>query len=160
EAVRAIRNQVPYSPSMTLPADVASETALTLALVACALLAVSAAGIWFLVARVRRLEGKIGQLDRLAEIQSALGKVLEDRDALDVRRLEHVLLDIRDGQKRVEDRMLAVVESGRGGARTPGALEPVAAGTASALADRIVTRLLALGYERVQLVTPLAKIAE
>jgi hypothetical protein len=56
--------------------------------------------------------------------------------------------------------MLAVLESGRGGTRTPGALEPVGVGSASALADRIVTRLLALGYERVQLVTPFAKIAE
>ena len=143
---------------MLTPADAASETLLTCALVASALLAVSTAGIWFLVVRLRRLEGRIAQLDRLAEIQASLHKFLEDRDALDVRRLEHVLLDIRDGQKRVEDRMLAVVESGRGGPHTPGALEPVAPGSATALADRIVTRLLALGYERVQLVTPLAQI--
>ena len=40
------------------------------------------------------------------------------------------------------------------------ALEQVSAGSAASLADRVVTRLLALGYERVQLVTPFAKIAE
>ena|SRR5260221_4576793 len=145
---------IPALPDMT------SEATLTFVLVACALLAVATVGIWFVVARLRVLEGRLAHLDRLEAIQASLSKFQDERGELDVRRLEHVLIDIRDGQKRVEDRMLAVLESGRGGARTQGALEPVGVGSASALADRIVTRLLALGYERVQLVTPFAKIAE
>jgi hypothetical protein len=141
-------------------ADIAPETTLTLEVIACLLLAATTAGLALLLVRLRRLEGRFAHLDRLEEIQAALKRFGEEREALDVRRLEHVLIDIRDGQKRVEDRMLAVLESSRGGTRSPGAIEPVSAGSAAALADRIVTRLLALGYERVQLVTPLASLAD
>jgi hypothetical protein len=137
-----------------------TETLLTLAAAACALLAAATGALWLLVVRLRRVEGRLAHLDRLEEIHGSLKRFEEDRGALDVRRLEHVLIDIRDGQKRVEDRTLAVLESARGSGRSPGALEPVSAGSGSALADRIVTRLIALGYERVQLVTPVAKIAE
>jgi hypothetical protein len=142
------------------PADLSQDTAVTLAAVSCALLAGTTTALWLGVVRLRRAEARLAQLDRLKDIQASLQLLQEQRGALDLRRLEHVLLDIRDGQKRVEDRTLAVLESARGGTRVPGALEPAAAGSATALADRIVTRLLALGYERVQLVTPIARIAE
>ena len=145
------------------------EAVSSIALSVCALLlGACAAAVWVLVVRLGKVEKKLAPLDRLEEIQKAITKTQEDTGALDLRRIEHALIDIRDGQKRVEDRMLAVLEAAQGGPRIPGAL--VTAGAApgsahgsnsgSALADRIVTRLLALGYERIQLVTPLAKIAE
>jgi hypothetical protein len=120
---------------------------------------------WMLQARVRRLERRLSNLGRLEALETAIGRLVASQSDLDLRRLEHVLIDIRDGQRRVEDRLLAVVEASRpldagtSSVGRPLAL-PATAGGASALADRVVTRLLALGYERVQLVTPIAELAD
>lgn len=146
---------------LLLPAQSGLEAVNSIALSVCALLlGACAAAVWVLVVRLGKVEKRLGPIDRLEEIQKALQKFQEDASSLDLRRIEHVLIDIRDVQKRVEDRTLAVLEAAQGGMRTPGALAPVAPGSGSALADRIVTRLLALGYERIQLVTPIAKISE
>ena len=152
-----------------LAAQSALDAVSSIALSVCAvLLGACAAAVWVLVVRLGKVERKLAPLDRLAEIQNAIQKTQEDAGALDLRRIEHALIDIRDGQKRVEDRTLAVLEAAQGGPRIPGALattgaapgSPHGSNSGSALADRIVTRLLALGYERIQLVTPLARIAE
>lgn len=95
---------------------------------------------------------------QLAEIAALLKTLANAQTGLDLRRLEHVLIDIRDGQKRVEDRLLATLEARSGGAASRTALEPVGSAVATALPERIVTRLLALGYERIQFVTPLADV--
>ena len=143
----------------TVPIDGLAETlpwlvlALFLAVLACV------AALWMLVARSKALAQSLRGLDRLDEIKSALARLLESHGELDLRRLEHVLLDIRDGQRRVEERLLSVVEGTRSSRAQAGALELVPALDSNALADRVVTRLLALGYERVQLVTPPAELA-
>ena len=145
-----------------IPDGVEAGTAalVTLTAVIAVLLAVAAGALWLVVARLRKIEAKTASLDRLTEIGGALDRMQEDRGGLDLRRIEHVLIDIRDGQKRVEDRMLAVLERSAGPKGGSGALVTTSAGSAEALSDRIVTRLLSLGYERVQLVTPLEKIGE
>jgi hypothetical protein len=141
---------------VTPPETVDAGSAALLALAACsvALLAAVVACLWFALKRLARLESALGRLDKLDGIHAAFERMQEERGGLDLRRLEHVLIDIRDGQKRVEDRMLAVLERSAGGARGAGALQPVTAESGAALADRIVSRMLALGYEREQLVTP------
>jgi hypothetical protein len=125
--------------------------------------AAAAIGVWILVARAQRLEERLARLDKLEEMTATLEKLASNQDGLDLRRLEHVLIDIRDGQKRVEARMLEIVEShARGAVFSQGtsenagtrAVELSGAAAGGALADRIVTRLLALGYERIVLVTP------
>lgn len=144
------------------PDSVEAGTAalVTLTALIVVLLAAAAAALWLVVGRLRKIEAKTASLDRLAGIGGALEKMQEDGQGLDLRRIEHVLIDIRDGQKRVEDRMLAVLERSAGPKGTASALVATSAGSAESLADRIVTRLLSLGYERVQLVTPLEKIGE
>jgi hypothetical protein len=124
------------------------------ALAACLLIAISAIAAWTCVARLKRIEARLSELDRLGELKAAIQPLVGEHRDLDLRRVEHVLIDIRDGQRRVEDRLLSVIEGAQQRGLQSGALEPAAASTASALADRVVTRLLALGYERVQLVTP------
>jgi len=110
-----------------------------------------------LVASVRRLEKRLGSLDRLQGLEAALQKLAEREAAIDLRRTEHTLLDVRDQLKRLEDRLLAVTESrARESAARPGgdlALAPTADSATSLVTDRILTRLLALGYERIQIVT-------
>ena len=135
-------------------ADPAADALPWLGTVGILLLAATAAALWLIVSRLRQMEARLHSLDRLNEIKGSIERLLEPEDALELRRLEHVLIDIRDGEKRVEDRLLAVVEASRGAA---GAL-PI--GGATALAERVVNRLLALGYERVQLVTPMEEIGK
>jgi len=129
------------------------------ALAACVLIALSAIAAWTLVVRLKNIEARLRELDRLAEIKSAMQPLVDGHGDLDLRRVEHVLIDIRDGQRRVEERLLAVIESSQQRGIHSSAIEPAAAASASALADRVVTRLLALGYERVQLVTPREDLA-
>jgi hypothetical protein len=143
---------------MLLDADAGTAALLALAAASVVLLAVLGAGVWLALARLKRMEAKAAHLERLERIEGLVEQLKGERGELDLRRLEHVLIDIRDGQKRVEDRMLAVLERPGGATRSAGALEAASAGTAAALADRIVTRLLALGYERVHLVTPAEEI--
>ena len=78
-----------------------------------------------------------------------------ERDDLDLRRIEHALLEIRDGQRRLEDRLMRGVESG-GAPLASGAGD----GTPASLVERVTTRLLAQGFERVQVVTPRDELPE
>lgn len=78
--------------------------------------AATAAAAWLLVARAKGIEKRLERLERLDEIGADLKGLRLGGDALDLRRLEHVLIDIRDGQRRFEDRSLATVElQGRAG---------------------------------------------
>ncbi len=130
-----------------------------LLLVAAALLGASALAAWCawqILARLRAFEKHFERLQDLAVLRERVERLAAAQPELDLRRLEHVLLDLRDTHKRTEERMLALIESTRAGAAS-GLPVPAGAGTAL-LAERIVTRLLSLGYERVQLVTPLAEL--
>jgi len=110
-----------------------------------------------LLSGVRRLEKRLGSLDRLQGLEAALQKLAEREAAIDLRRTEHTLLDMRDQLKRLEDRLVSVVESrAREAAEHPGselALNATPASATSLVTDRILARLLALGYERIQIVT-------
>lgn len=139
---------------MSAPADPETTVYVVAAAVGACVIALQVV----LVAAVRRLERRLGSLDRLQNLESALQKLAEREAAIDLRRTEHVLLDVRDQLKRLEDRLLAVAESGaRESARSVGTdLVPSRARPASAsslVTDRILQRMLALGYERIQIVT-------
>ena len=110
---------------------------------------VGVVGVWQLVRRTHDLERAARRLDALDELKSSLKRLVADREDLDLRRIEHALLEIRDGQRRVEDRLMRAVESSRSG--TPATHgEP----TASGLCERVTNRLLAEGFERIQIITP------
>lgn len=122
-----------------------------------------------LVTSVRKLEKRLGSLDRLQGLEAALQKLAEREAAIDLRRTEHTLLDVRDQLKRLEERLLAVAESrvrdtaeradlaDRAG--TDLVTGPSAAASTSLVTDRILARLLALGYERIQIVTSSTDLA-
>jgi hypothetical protein len=141
-----------------MPLQDSQSIVLVLLALACALLGGVAWLVWTLIAHARRSERLLGNLTRLEELQTALGKLSFGGEQLDLRRLEHVLIDIRDNQKRLEERLLTLAL--QRGAATHDTPALVAGGDqqAAGLAERVVTRLLSLGYERVQLVTTLAEI--
>ena len=143
------------SPSnpLELPAWAAASVPWLLALIALAGLAI-ALGTWVLVARLRALERLARPLEGLDEMRRALARLAGERDDLDLRRVEHVLLEMRDGQRRLEDALLSRLQSPQSleaPERVPGAVP-------AGLAERVTNRLLALGYERVRLVTGLAEL--
>ena len=120
-------------------------------LIACTLAAV---GIWMLVARWRDVGGLAQRFDVFDSLDAQLKKLVADRGDLDLRRIEHVLLELRDASRRLEDSLLRATQSGRGSASAP-----AAALDADTLSDRVINRLLAHGYEHVQLVTTLDEMS-
>jgi hypothetical protein len=105
--------------------------------------------IWLQRQRLCELSERLALLDKLEGVERAVSALAAARGDLDLRRLEHVLVDLRDGQRRFEDALLRAIEHPRasGGAQAPG------------LSDAIVNRLLSLGYERVQLAAPAEQLA-
>lgn len=113
-------------------------------------------GVWSLLAQLRAQEPRLAKLDQLGEIRNAMKRLTEERDELGLRRLEHALLEIRDGQKRLEEHLMRLAESSHGSE-----LELVPhVGSSPNLNDRVLNRLISMGYERVQLLTPASELAE
>ena len=151
------------APSTVAPAAPLADGSSTAVLLPVGLGLLAVAGgclfvLFHLLARARQLDERLGRLDLLRKLDGSLQRMIETQQDLDLRRLEHVLIDIRDGQKRVEERLLAVLEAKSKGEPWPQTEGSPKAGGA-ALADRVVSRLLALGYERIDLLTPAEEVA-
>lgn len=110
----------------------------------------AAVAAWALVKRLDRLRAELAVLESLRELERKLEQWLARRDDLDLRRIEHLLIDLRDGSKRVEELFLRSQEE-RASSAGSGALVPV---SPAGLGERVINRLHALGYERIELVTP------
>jgi len=117
-------------------------------------LVVAALGIWTLVARLRSLREDARSLETLGELKRSLDRLLAGREELDLRRIEHLLIDLRDGARRLEDGILRLHES------QPVESDALRPARAPALGERIVNRLLALGYERVELLVAPEALAQ
>jgi len=139
---------MPLQATDAVPAWLAASTPWLLLVLVLAALGVLV-GVWVAVARLRQLETVARHLQAVEEIRHGLTRLVADRGDLDLRRVEHVLLELRDGQKRLEDALLARVQS----PRPLHAPESSLVGAPISLAERVTNRLLALGYDRVRLVT-------
>jgi hypothetical protein len=73
-----------------------------------------------------------------------------------VRRLEQVLIEIRDGSKRLED---ALLRSQRAASATELAAPTSPGAPGADLGERVTNRMLAQGYERIVVVTPREQFA-
>jgi hypothetical protein len=116
--------------------------------------AIGAVGVWVLVARLRELERVVPRLDALEELRAGVARLVADRGDLDLRRLEHVLIEMRDGGRRLEDALLRAVQ------REPRAQASAGAPSEVELSERVIQRLLALGYEEIRLVTRADELSE
>jgi hypothetical protein len=124
-----------------------------------ALLAAGAAACAAIVlqARAKEVARRLERLESsLVELAKALGATRDEARELDLRRVEHALLDLRDLARRVEDRIVVADESRRRAELLPQPGQLASPG--GGLADRVVSRLLALGYERITFVTPPAEL--
>lgn len=118
-----------------------------------ALVAVGGALI-HLAGRANHQAESLAPLARLASIEALLRQLAERGGELELRRLEHVLIDIRDGQKRLEERLTRLLEE-RGGRDAAGPVGVPVTSEQSSLSERVTTRLIAMGFERIEIVTPL-----
>jgi hypothetical protein len=109
-----------------------------------------------ILARLASMEASVGASNVLLENLAARLKKLEaERADIDLRRTEHVLIDIRDGLKGLEDAVIeaasrpTVVE--REIVTAPDAPAEPPPDAADIVGERLHNRLAALGYDRVQL---------
>jgi hypothetical protein len=142
------------APAQALPEWVAISLPWLVALCALAA-AATGVGVWMLLRELRGL-AKLGErLAVLDDIRATLARVAKEREDLDLRRLEHVLIELRDGQRRLEDLLLRSSQLS-----TSAPASPVPSASAIGLSERIVQRLLAQGFERVQVVPSLEELAK
>ena len=113
--------------------------------------------LWTQLGRLRAVEARAGAFARVEDLHGLLGKLANDREDLDLRRIEHLLVDLREAQERLEDALLRAVETKDKEAVGTEALVPK---SPDSLGERVINRLLALGYERVQIVTRSEKLIE
>ncbi len=130
------------------------------AVIAAAAAVAAAIGVWLVAARTRSLDGRAAALDRVEAIAGDVKRLADDRGDLDLRRVEHVLIELRDAQVRLEDALLRHAEATRGALVRGAETSALAVPAPGALGESAVNRLIALGYERVQLVTRSEKLAE
>lgn len=136
------------------------EVLVWIVLVGSAAAVVAAAGIWVLAARVREFGALGAKLDHIEGVRTEVARLVAERGDLDLRRIEHVLIELRDGQQRLEDALLRHAEATRGALERGHETQALTAPGSNGLGERAINRLLALGYERVQLVTRTEKLAE
>ncbi len=120
-----------------------------------ALAGAAAFGVWALVSRLDKFDALAQRLDTLEAIRTGLQALVKERSDLDLRRIEHVLIEMRDGQRRLEDAILRATQSALRGAShdvTEAPANPDDPG------QRIIARVLAQGFDRVQLVADAAEI--
>lgn len=109
---------------------------------------------WLILQRLRAPSALARIEERLGEMRADLSRLGEGRAGLDLRRVEHVLLDLREAHKRLEERLIQMVESARASSQGP------SEGPGPApVSERVVNRLLSMGYERIQILTPPDELA-
>lgn len=119
-------------------------------------LAVIAACAVIALRKVEQLDKRLDHLDQLDDIRGGVQRVADEHGNLDLRQVEHALLDIRDGQKRMEDRLIQTIEALRSRPAAPS--EGSQDVPARILADRVFGRLVTLGYEQISLLTPIDEL--
>ncbi len=140
--------------------DLLDWTALGLGVGLLALLGALVALLVRVQLRLARMEQSLSALGALESTARSVEKLAARETELDLRRLEHVLIDLRDGQRRTEDRLLSLLENGRAVGGQSGAITgaQLSGFSGPELQERILTRLLALGYERIVFITSAPEI--
>lgn len=118
-----------------------------------ALLGACAVALWVIVARLAEIERRLEKLSRPSEPAGA-APGQGQAGGVDLRRTEQLLQELRDGSRRLEDALLRNLAH----ARPPGSALTTA-DASSDLAERVMNRLHAMGYERIVVVTPREQFA-
>lgn len=115
--------------------------------------------LFSLVSRLRRPDGLIDRLQHLERIEATLDRIAEQQGELDIRRIEHELVEIRQALRHSDERQAAAadsIEPSRDASAGRGELP--AEGSGAGLADRVTNRLIALGFAQIEILTPLEEL--
>lgn len=115
--------------------------------------------------RLARATESLGEQARQAGAQieslhASLARFAATREDLDLRRLEHLLVDLRDQGARTEETLLRAVQAARTEAGSSGDAKATGAGGAATWVERIENRLLSLGYAQVQVFLEREQLAQ
>ncbi len=127
------------------------EAGFWIAVAALFALAATTIGVWTLVSRMRQLREEEKRLVILGEIEGHLTRLVGQREDLDLRRVEHLLIDMRDGLARLEQRVLETQSSAHPDPLAGDLLIPAPPQT---LLERITNRMLIQGFSQVQILFP------
>lgn len=144
--------------SLVLPSTVPGwlpEALFWVAVAALVAVVVCALGVWSVVGRLASLAQDTKRLGTLERVSEDLSRLSNEREELDLRRIEHVLVDMRDAHVRLEEALLRTLESQTAGAERE---MSVPHAVPDSLSERVVNRLLSLGFSQVQLVTPIEEV--
>lgn len=135
------------------------EAALLVAAVALVGVVVLAILLLRVVRALREIHDGLERLDRLDDLHDSVERFVEERQEIDLRRIEHALGGLREAQGRLEGTLVHMLESLQAepahGEVTPHPPAPPRVD----LVERLTNRLLAHGYARIEFVTRREEIA-
>ncbi len=103
--------------------------------------------LYYLYRRSESLEDRLKDLEGLGRLESSLDSLKEGMDAVDLERLEHLVEDLRDTNRRIGRQLLELTERTVSEEPPQETSRPVGA----MLGERITNRLIVLGCERIEL---------
>jgi hypothetical protein len=118
-------------------------------LVTAALAGVGIVVLIMLYKRSERLEARLGVLDALDRLEGSVEALKEGLGGVDLERLEHLVEDLRDTNRRIGRQLVELAE--RSVEMEPESLERVQRPVGAMLGERITNRLIFLGCERIEL---------
>lgn len=101
----------------------------------------------FLSKRLGEISERLKQLERLERLEGSLSGLKEVADSVDLERLEHLVEDLRDTNRRLGRQLLDLTEGSASEQPDNSKERPVG----PMLAERITNRLIVLGCERIEL---------
>jgi len=117
-------------------------------LLSIAILAAAGVVILFTLAkRLREISERLEQLDRLEGLERSLSGLKEVGEAVDLERLEHLVEDLRDTNRRIGRQLVDLTEQ----SVTEQDLQETSRPVGPLLGERITNRLIVLGCERIEL---------
>ena len=103
--------------------------------------------LYLLNSRTAQLEERLKGLESLSGLETSLKELKEGQEGVDLERVEHLLEDLRDANRRTGRQLIDLVEQRASEAAIVESGRPAG----PLLGERIMNRLLVLGCERIEL---------
>jgi len=116
-------------------------------LVVAAAAIIGVALLYLLYSRAVRMDERLKDLEGLARLEESLGELKEGASGVDLERVEHLLEDLRDANRRIGRQLIDLTEQS---VTEPDPHEPNRP-VGPLLGERITNRLIVLGCERIEL---------
>ena len=103
--------------------------------------------LYLLYSRAVRMDARLKDLEGLARLEETLGELKDGANGVDLERVEHLLEDLRDTNRRIGRQLIDLTEQSVSEPDPNETRRPVG----PLLGERITNRLIVLGCERIEL---------